>query len=150
MDCVRPDTSFGRCKICCVTCGDVLWVQVLCLSLWPILAFGQSSDLSRNLDACNSGSQSCDRSQLSASQLADVTFAGHGRNVINCRNGYSSCDLAKLTEPETMALAAANHQRNVSDCSDGMQSCDRSKLTPLEARKMETSQRQRNLAACRD
>ena len=55
-----------------------LWVQALCLSLWPILGFGQSSDLSRNLDACKSGSESCDRSKLSAAQLADVTFAGHG------------------------------------------------------------------------
>lgn len=94
-----------------------LWVQALCLSLWPILAFGQSSDLSRNLDACKSGSQSCDRSKLSSAQLADITSSAHARNVVNCRNVSSSCDLAKLTEPETIALAVANHQRNVSDCS---------------------------------
>ncbi len=82
-----------------------LWAQALCLGLWPLLGFGQSFDLSGNLDACKSGSESCDRSKLSAAQLDDVAFAAHRRNVVNCRNGYSSCDLAKLTELETIALA---------------------------------------------
>src|SRR5207302_8340872 len=117
-----------------------LRVQAVWLSLCPLFPFAQSSNLAQNLEACKSGSDSCDQSKLSAAQLTDVALAGHGRNVVNCRNGYDSCDHSKLTEPETIALAVADHQRNVSDCSDGMQSCDRSKLTPFEAREVAVGQ----------
>src|SRR5579872_1937257 len=113
---------------------QILRTPLVCLSLWPVLAFAQSSDLSQNLEACKSGSEACDQSRLSAEQLADVALARHARNVANCRNGRDSCDHSQLTEPETIALAVANHQRNVNDCNDGMQTCDRSKLTPAEAR----------------
>ena len=58
-----------------------LWAQVACLSLWPILAFAQSPDLAQNLETCKAGREICDRSKLSAAQLAEVTFAAHGRNV---------------------------------------------------------------------
>src|SRR5579864_2759166 len=106
---------------------------VTCLSLWPILAFAQSSDLSQNLAACKAGRTICDRSKLSQSEATDVALAAHGRNVPNCRSGYDSCDRSRLSEPETIALAVADHQRNVTDCNDGMQSCDPSKLTTFEA-----------------
>jgi len=49
-----------------------LWVQVLCLSLWPILGFAQSSDLAQNLADCKSGREACDRSKLSQSESAEV------------------------------------------------------------------------------
>src|SRR5438552_15984215 len=102
-----------------------LSVQAVWLSLCPLFAFAQSANLAQNLEACKSGSESCDQSKLNAAQLTDVALAGHGRNVVNCRNGYSSCDLADLTEPETIALVVAKHRRNVCDCSDRMQSYDR-------------------------
>jgi hypothetical protein len=54
---------------------------VACLSLWPILAFAQSSDLAQNLEACKAGRDICDRSRLTASETMDVALAAHGRNV---------------------------------------------------------------------
>jgi hypothetical protein len=123
--------------------------QIACLSLWPILALAQSSDLSQNLADCKAGRDTCDRSRLSQSQATDVALAAHGRNVVDCRNGFGSFDRSKLSEPETIALEVADHQRNVSDCNDGMLSCDPFKLTPMEARKMAAAQQQRNLAACK-
>jgi len=125
---------------------QILCTHVACLSLWPILAFAQSPDLSQDLEACKAGSEACDPSKLSAAQETDVALARHARNVANCRNGRDSCDHSQLTGPETIALAVADHQRNVSDCNDGMQSCDRSKLTPAEARNSSAAERQRNVA----
>src|SRR5207244_5640914 len=90
------------------------WVQVACLSLWPILLCAQSSDLAQNLADCKNGREACDRSKLSSSESDAVAIARHGRNVSNCRNGYDFCDHSKLSEPEAMALALADHQRNVS------------------------------------
>ena len=112
------------------------FAPVAYLSLWPILAFAQSSDLAQNLADCKAGRDSCDRSELSQSETTDVALAVHRQNVVNCRDGYNSCDRSKLTEPERIALAVAYHRRNVSDCDEGMLSCDRSKLTPIEARQM--------------
>jgi hypothetical protein len=80
-----------------------LGVQVACLSLWPILSFAQSSDLSQKLADCKAGRDTCDRSKLSQSEVNDVALAVHGRNVVNCRNGYDSCDRSKLSEPEAIA-----------------------------------------------
>jgi hypothetical protein len=97
---------------------------VTCLSLWPILAFVQSSDLAQNLETCKAGRDTCDPSRLTPSEAADGALAAHVRNVVNCRNGYDPCDRSKLTEPEAIALALADHQRNVSDCTDGMQPCN--------------------------
>ena len=94
--------------------------QVVCLSLWPILAFAQSADLSQNLAACKAGRDACDRSKLGQSGATGAALAVHAQNVVNCRSGSDSCDRSKLTEPETIALAVADHQRNVSECNDGM------------------------------
>jgi hypothetical protein len=121
---------------------------VACLSLWPILAFAQSSDLAQNVAECKAGRDTCDRSKLSQSEATDVALAAHFRNVVNCRNGYDPWERSKLTEPEAIALAVADHQRNVSDCTDGMQSCNPSKLTSSEAHAMAAAERQRNLTAC--
>jgi hypothetical protein len=133
-----------------VTLRKCLWAQVACLSLWPVLALAQSSDLAQNLADCKNGRETCDRSKLNQSESADVALAGHGRNVSNCRNGYDFCDHSKLTEPEAVALAVADHQRNVSNCNDGRGSCDRSKLTQTEAGEMAVAENQRNLANCKD
>jgi hypothetical protein len=123
---------------------------VACLSLLPVLAFAQSSDLAENLDACKAGRDTCERSRLTPSEATDVVLAAHVRNVVNCRHGYDPCDRSKLTEPEMIALAVADHQRNVSDCTDGMQSCNPSKLTSSEAHAMAAAGRQRNLTACKE
>jgi len=69
-----------------------LRTQVAFLSLWPMLAFAQSSDLSQNLAECKAGRDACDRSKLSQSEASDVALAAHMRNVVNCRNAYDSCD----------------------------------------------------------
>ena len=37
--------------------------------LWPILAFAQSSDLARNLEACKAGREVCDQSKLSPAAI---------------------------------------------------------------------------------
>jgi hypothetical protein len=52
------------------------WVQVACLSLWPILLFAQSSDLAQNLADCKNGREACDRSKLTPSQSDAVALAG--------------------------------------------------------------------------
>jgi hypothetical protein len=46
-------------------------------------AFAQTSDLGQNLDACRSGLEVCDLSELSQSESADVAVVRHGRNVSN-------------------------------------------------------------------
>jgi len=85
-----------------VTLRKCLLAQVACLSLWPVLAFAQSSDLAQNLADCKNGRETCDRSKLNQLESADVALAGHVRNVSDCRNGYDFCDHLKLTEPEAM------------------------------------------------
>jgi hypothetical protein len=62
-----------------------LGAQVICLSLGlsPIVALAQSSDVGQNLEACKAARESCDRSKLSATQLADAALAAHSRNVAN-------------------------------------------------------------------
>ena len=109
-----------------------LWAPVACLSLWPVLAFAQSPDLSQNLEACKAGRETCDRSRLSAPQLAEVALASHGRNVANCRNHYDSCDRSKLTASEAREMTVAEQQRNFTACKDGTGACDRSRLTLSE------------------
>jgi hypothetical protein len=127
------------------------WVQVVCLSLVPILGFAQSSsDLAQNLEACKNGLADCDRSRLTQAQSADVARGDQQRNLSNCRDGVDSCDRSKLSEREATALAIADHQRNVSDCNAGMRSCDRSKLTQSESREIIVAERQRNLAERKD
>lgn len=79
-----------------VSLRKCFWAQVACLSLWPVLALAQSSDLFQNLEACKDGREACDHSQLSHSQSADLALAVHRRNVSNCRKGYDSCDHANL------------------------------------------------------
>ena len=40
------------------------WAEVaVCLSLWSMLAFGQSADYAQNLEACKAGREACDRSK---------------------------------------------------------------------------------------
>jgi hypothetical protein len=85
-----------------VSLRKCLWVQVACLSLWPILLFAQSPDLAQNLADCKNGWETCDRSKLSPSESDAVALARHGRNVSNCRNGYNPCDRLKLTQQETL------------------------------------------------
>lgn len=94
--------------------------QVALLCLWPILLHAQSSDRAQNLADCRNGLGTCDRSQLSESELADATLAAHLRNVTDCRTGFDACDHSKLSEPEAIALAVAQHQKNVSNCMIGL------------------------------
>jgi len=49
-------------------------IQAVCFSFWPILVFAQSSDLTQNLADCKNGWESCERSKLSESELADVAL----------------------------------------------------------------------------
>jgi hypothetical protein len=123
------------------------WAQIACLSLWPILMCGQSSDRAQNLADCKNGMESCDRSRF---ELTDVAHSQHVQNVTNCRNGYDSCDRSKLTEREAIALAVADHERNVSDCTMGLSSCNPSQLTASEARDWNVVQDRRNLVDCQD
>src|SRR5207253_8074504 len=115
-----------------VSLRKYLWAQIACLSLLPILAFAQSSDLAQNLEACKNGRGACDRSKLTESESAGVALADHQRNIANCRDRFEPCDHSKLSEPEAIALALADHQRNVSNCNHGRGSCDRSKLSQSE------------------
>jgi hypothetical protein len=84
-----------------ISLRNCLGKQVACLSLWPILAFAQSSDLSSNLANCKAGHDTCDRSKFSQSEATEVTLVVHRQNVVNCRNRYDSCDRSKLTAPES-------------------------------------------------
>jgi len=106
------------------------FAQIICLSLWPVLAWAQSPDVAANFEACKAGRETCDIARLSPSESKELALALHSRNVANCRNGYDSCDRSKLSKPEIIALAIADHQNNVSACADGMHTCDQSKLTP--------------------
>jgi hypothetical protein len=100
--------------------SQYFWLQIACLSLLPIPAGAQSSDLAQNLADCKNGRESCDRSRLSESGLAEVALSRHQRDVANCRNGYNSCDRSKLSESEAIALAVADHKQNVSNCAMGI------------------------------
>ena len=123
------------------------FMQLACLSFWPILLCAQSSDV-QNLANCKNGWETCDRSRLNASQSAEVAASEHRRDVAKCRNGYDSCDRSKLSESEAISLAVADHQRNVSDCTTGITSCDPSRLTESDGRESSIAAQQRNIGNC--
>lgn len=125
------------------------WAQLALVSLWPILVCAQSSDLAHFGD-CKNGLETCDRSNLTQSELPDVAFAAHQRNVSDCRNGYATCDRSKLTGREAVALAVADHQKNVSNCTMGLGVCDPSHLTPSESREWNVVAHRRNLFDCQE
>jgi hypothetical protein len=77
--------------------------------LWPVLSFAQLSDHAQILAACKAGRESCDRSKLSWTELAEVIASDHGRNVADCRGGLESCNHSNLSAQEAVALAVANH-----------------------------------------
>ena len=66
------------------------------------LAGAQSS----NFDLCKFGMYGCDRSKLSASELATVAEADHQRNFNACKFGMYGCDRSRLDAAEANAVIA--------------------------------------------
>jgi hypothetical protein len=85
-----------------------------------VLLLAGAPDPAANLQACKQGRPSCDRSQLTLSDLTEVARADHARNVSDCRNKLASCDPSRLNPAEAVALAVAEHDRNVSNCTEGI------------------------------
>ena len=78
----------------------------------------------RYMSDCKEGSESCDRSKLTASQISEVLAAEHDRNLWNCVNGWEQCDHSRLTPREAAQIAVSEHRRNILACTGGEQTCD--------------------------
>ncbi len=129
---VKPGRSSSRVVL------QVSWLCFLAVSLTAA-----TPDPAANLYACKNGMPSCDRTQLTLSEMTAVANAERARNVSNCRSGQSSCEKWKLTEAETIALTVAAYDRNVSNCTGGYSPCDAARLTPSEARETAKAERER-------
>src|ERR1700730_17846633 len=86
---------------------------VAVFALSQVFAIAQLSDRDQNLAACKDGWSLCDRSTLTAAELAAVSTARHAQNLGDCRNGLPPCDHAQLNSSEANSLAVADYQRNL-------------------------------------
>lgn len=85
-----------------------------------------------NFDACKLGFYSCDRSRLTAAELATAAESDHQRDFEACKLGFYSCDRSRLTAADLAVVAESDRQRNLDACRSGLYSCDTSKLSPAE------------------
>jgi hypothetical protein len=109
---------------------------ILSLTSWILPAHSQNPS---NFTNCKYGLYSCDRSQLTADEQAQVAVAAHARNFTNCKYGLYSCDRSQLTTDEQAQVAVAAHARNFTNCKYGLYICDRSELTADEWAQIEVA-----------
>lgn len=63
------------------------------------------ADRQRNNSACVAGKESCDYSQLTASEVIALKNREQRRNLKACQTGYGYCDLSRLTREEARTIA---------------------------------------------
>jgi hypothetical protein len=63
----------------------------------------------RNLSVCRDGRETCDYSQLTATEAKMLADAEYKRNYAACLEGRGYCDLSRLTPEESHSIQPRGH-----------------------------------------